>query len=243
MGNNLQGIPKETNHSNHKKSDYPSSHKILIKSLILRPKPSQSYGRKIILQKNPSNSREQFHHNKNSNNNMAHKGNLKKNIHRKTKKKKALTPMNIHPIEHGNPHYKKEFTAYIVVMNLPYMALYIPWKYQNELDPFYIKLVGYFVNIALERGYNYFSLQRISIKNHINFAISAKNFDFLYNQTVKNVEEYFNYHVEEKHVIVQGELIFHCVTTPLIERYGGFFLIAKSIEPHSNIFLTKADLQ
>jgi hypothetical protein len=171
-------------------------------------------------------------------------------LHPKKSNSYEKTSLPQHTIEHSNSlpakhtnDTKDQSPGYIIVMSLPYMALYIPWRYNNELDPFYIKLVNYFIGIALERGYNYFSLQRIAIKNQLNFSIATRNFDFLYNQISKEVGEYLNHHTQENNVIIQGELLSFCATTSLVEHYGGFFLLAKSIEHNSKILLTEEDIK
>ena len=118
---------------------------------------------------------------------------------------------------------------YTIIKQLTPLSMYIPWKYGLQLEPAEIKRIQYFIQVALNRGYNKFVLQMIFVADEIKYAISLKNIEMLKIYIKEEVSGFLKSSFLDKMVLFKTEVITKSELSDVTTAYGGFFLIATTV--------------
>lgn len=125
---------------------------------------------------------------------------------------------------------------YLIVKEMPLLIIYIPWKYGYSIDPAEIQRINYFLEMALERGYNKFILQMIWVNDSIRYGIGINNFNVLFKLIHDFLKNFIKNNNGDK-LLLKNELILHSLVEDVTNVHGGFFLIANKIHNNKKINL------
>jgi hypothetical protein len=125
------------------------------------------------------------------------------------------------------PFFKKK--KYLIVREKPPMATYILWKYDGQWDEAEQKRIQYFMAAAMRRGYNKFILQMVFIKNPLKYKVGTVHMEIIFQLLKKEIKEFLQKVPDGNSILLKNELIMDSEVKEVTNVYGGFFLIATTV--------------
>jgi hypothetical protein len=109
------------------------------------------------------------------------------------------------------------------------MATYILWKYDGQWDEAEQKRIQYFMAAAMRRGYNKFILQMVFIKNPLKYKVGTVHMEIIFQLLKKEIKEFLQKVPDGNSILLKNELIMDSEVKEVTNVYGGFFLIATTV--------------